>query len=57
MGLGGDRKVTVKLGVVAHTSNPSTQEAKAGRLRVQVQFRIHRETMSEKRRGGGRRKN
>jgi hypothetical protein len=36
-----------KLGVVAHTSNPSTQEAEAGELQVGGQLRLG-ETLSPK---------
>jgi hypothetical protein len=38
-------------GVVVHTSNTSTQEAEVGGWRVQGQPRLHREILSQKRKG------
>jgi hypothetical protein len=34
--------------VVVHTYNPSTEEAEVGELRVQGEARLHRETLSQK---------
>jgi hypothetical protein len=37
-----------KPGVVAHTCNPSTQEAEAEGSHVQGQLEVHKETLSKK---------
>jgi hypothetical protein len=34
--------------VVLHICNPSTQQAEAGRLRVQGQLGLHNETLTQK---------